>query len=69
MRLLTPKILMVRDIGRDLVGFAEERDIEAILLAGRWEASRHGFLSKDEREVALKAKGTVVVILPPARAE
>ena len=67
MRLLTPKILMVRDIGRDLVTFAEERDIEAILLAGRWEASRHGFLSKDEREVARKAKGTVVVILPAAK--
>jgi len=67
MRLLTPKILMVRDIGRDLVTFAEERDIEAVLLAGRWEASRHGFLSKDEREVARKAKGTVVVILPAAK--
>jgi hypothetical protein len=68
-RLVTPKILMVRDIGRDLVEFAEERDIEAILLAGRWEASRHGFLTKDEREVALKAKGTVVVILPPAKSD
>ena len=67
LRLLTPKILMVRDIGKDLVAFAEERGIEAILLAGRWEASRHGFLSKDEREVALKAKGTVVVILPAAK--
>ncbi len=69
MRLLTPKILMVRDIGKDLLAFAEERDIEAILLAGRWEASRHGFLSKDEREVARRAKGTVVVSLPPAKAE
>ena len=69
LRLLTPKILMVRDVGKDLVAFAEERGIEAILLAGRWEASRHGFLSKDEREVALKAKGTVVVILPAAKSD
>jgi len=69
MRLLTPKILMVRDIGRDLVEFADERDTEAILMAGRWEASRHGFLSKDEREVAMKAKGTVVVVLPAAKPE
>ncbi len=68
-RLITPKVLMVRDIGRDVVDFAAERDIEAVLIAGRWEASRHGFLSKDEREVALKAKGTVVVILPPAKPE
>ncbi len=64
MRLLTPKVLMVRDIGRDLVEFADERDIEAILLAGRWPAGGRGFLTKDERAVALKAKGTVAVILP-----
>ena len=69
MRLLTPKILMVRDIGRDLVDFADERDIDAILIAGRWEAAHRGFLAKDEREVALKAKGTVVVILPPTKPE
>ncbi len=64
MRLLTPKVLVVRDIGRDLVEFAEEREIEGILIAGRWEDARHGFVSKDERDVARKAKGTVVVILP-----
>ncbi len=69
MRLLTPKVLMVRDIGRDLVDFADEREIEAILMAGRWDAARHGFLSKDERQVALKAKGTVVVILSAAKPE
>ncbi len=66
-RFLTPKILMVRDVGRDLVDFAEERDVDAILLAGRREAARHGFLSKDERAVAVKAKGTVVVVLPAAK--
>ena len=69
LRLLTPKVLMVRDIGRDLVDFAEERDIEAILLEGRWEASRHGFLPRDEREVALKAKCAVIVSLPAAKPE
>ena len=69
LRLLTPKVLMVRDIGRDLVDFADERDIEAILLQGRWEASHHGFLPQDERAVALRAQAAVVVILPPAKAE
>ena len=69
MRLLTPKILMVRDVGKDLVAFADERDVEAILLAGRWESARHGFLTKDEREIALRAKGTVVVVLPPAKTQ
>ncbi len=69
MRLLTPKILMVRDIGRDLVEFAEEREIEGILMAGRWDAARRGFLSKDERQVALKAKGTIIVILPAAKSD
>ncbi len=64
MRLLTPKVLVVRDIGRDLAEFAEEREIEGILMAGRWEEARHGFVSKDEREAARRAKGTVVVVLP-----
>lgn len=68
-RLITPKVLMVRDIGRDVVDFAAERDIEAVLLAGRWALGRRGFLSKDEREVARKASGTVIVTLPPAKAD
>ena len=63
MRLLTPKVLVVRDIGRDLAEFAEEREIEGILMAGRWEDARHGFVSKDEREAARRTKGTVVVVL------
>jgi soluble P-type ATPase len=67
LRLVTPKILMVRDVGRDLVEFAEERDIEAILMAGRWEYRGRGFLPKDEREVARKASCAVVVILPPSK--
>ncbi len=67
LRLLTPKILMVRDVSRDLLEFADERDVEAILLAGRWEASRRGFLAKDEREIARRAEGTVLVILPASK--
>ena len=67
LRLVTPKILLVRDVGRDLVDFAEERDVEAILMAGRWELRGRGFLTKDEREVARKASCAVVVILPPSK--
>ena len=67
LRMLTPKILMVRDVGRDLVDFAEERDIEAIIMTGRWELRGRGFLTKDEREVARKASCAVIVILPPTK--
>ena len=42
----------------------EIRPGDAIVMAGRWEASGRGFLTKDEREVARRARCSVIVVLP-----
>ena len=69
LRFLRTSIVMVRDVGRDVVDFASEREVDTIILAGDWRLRRHGFLSKAEREIAAKARCTVLIALPPRTAE
>ena len=64
-RSMRPKLLVVRDTARDLVDFATERHVDAILMQGDWAEMRHGFLAQDEREIARRAKAAVIVTLPP----
>jgi magnesium-transporting ATPase (P-type) len=66
-RLISPKILIVREVGRDLVDFATERGVDVILLAGDRSAARHAYLGREEREIAKRARCTVVVVLSPRR--
>jgi len=66
LRRLTPKVVLVRNISRDLVEFAEQRRVDTIILRGDWAASKHGFLERRERIVASKTKCQVVVLLPAA---
>ena len=67
-RFLRPSGVMVREVGRDAVDFTTDRDVDTILLSGDWRQRRHGFLSKAERDIALKARCTVLITIP-ARAE
>jgi len=67
LRRLSAKVLLVRDSSRDLVGFAEDRRIDLIVLKGDWAANRHGFLAKTERRIAAKASCTVAVLLSSNR--
>jgi hypothetical protein len=64
LRRLSARVLLVRDISRDLLQFAEEKRVDMIILRGDWAASRHGFLPKRERIVAAKASCSVAVLLP-----
>lgn len=64
LRFLRTSIVMVREVGRDLVDFASERDVDTIILRGDWQLRRHGFLSKPEREIAMRARCTVLIALP-----
>jgi magnesium-transporting ATPase (P-type) len=64
-RSMRPKLLVVRDTARDLVDFAADRQIDAILMQGDWAEMRHGFLAQDEREIARRTKAAVIVTLPP----
>jgi hypothetical protein len=66
LRRLTPRVLLVRDIARDLLDFAESRRVDLMMFEGDWVASRHGFLHKKERKVAARATSIVVVLLPAA---
>lgn len=65
-RLAKPKVLIVREVARDLVDFADERGFEAILMQGDWTMRRNGFLQEEEREVAKRTRAAVVVALPAA---
>jgi len=68
-RLAKPKLLIVREVARDLVDFADERNVEAILMQGDWAKRRTGFLEEEEREVARRTGAAVVVVLPAAKSE
>jgi hypothetical protein len=65
LRFLRPSIVMVREVGRDVVDFASERNVDTIILAGDWRLRRQGFLTKAEREIAARAQCPVLIALPP----
>jgi magnesium-transporting ATPase (P-type) len=67
LRSLSTKILLVRDVSRDLVQFAEERRADLILFRGDWTAIRRGFLTEKERKIAANTSTPVLVLLPPAK--
>ncbi len=68
LRGMSEKVLLVREVARDLVDFAEEREVDAIILSGDWRARRRGFLEKEERSIASRAACGIIVVLP-ARSE
>ncbi len=63
---LSARVLLVRDISRDVVEFAEQRRVDMILFRGDWSTIRTGFLNEKERRIAYGAPGQVMVLLPPA---
>jgi nucleotide-binding universal stress UspA family protein len=69
LRFLRPSIVMVREVGRDVVDFAKERDVDMIILRGDWRQRRQGFLGKAEREIAARALCTILITIPPRRSE
>lgn len=67
LRHLSAKVLLVRDVSRDLVQFAEERRADMILFRGDWSAIHRGFLTETERKIAANAPTRVLVLLPSAK--
>ncbi|HKW43611.1 MAG TPA: hypothetical protein VJP06_05425, partial [Thermoplasmata archaeon] len=65
-RALTANVLLVRDIGRDVVDFATERDVDVIVIPAFRGYGRHDFLTKEKREIVQRARCTVVVVVEPA---
>jgi magnesium-transporting ATPase (P-type) len=66
-RTLSAKVLLVRDVSRDLVEFAKERRADMILFRGDWNAIRRGFLTEKERRIAANAPSYVLLMLPPTK--
>jgi Ca2+-transporting ATPase len=66
LRRLSARVLLVRDISRDVVEFAEQRRVDMIIFRGDWSSIRGGFLNEKERRMAEGAPGQVMVLLPPA---
>ncbi len=64
-RVLTPRLLLVRDVARDIVDFADQRDVEVIIVHAGPRARAHRLLAKEEREIARSARCTVVVLFTP----
>jgi hypothetical protein len=62
---LSARVVLVRNISRDLALFTEERRIDMIILRGDWVAIKRGFLSKKERELVARAPCRVAVLVPP----
>ena len=63
-RLLSPRILVVREVGRDLGDFARERKVDIVLLAGDRKQAHRGFLDREEREIARRSPCATVIVLP-----
>lgn len=67
LRRLSARVLLVRDISRDLVEFANEKRVDMILFKGDWAETRRGFLTEKERRIAAHAPSYVLVLLPPTK--
>ncbi|MEM1994166.1 MAG: universal stress protein [Nitrososphaerales archaeon] len=64
-RLFTPRILPVRDIGRDLAEFAAEEGVELIIIGCDKPGRLGPVLTKDEYAIVKKAGCVVLVVIPP----
>jgi magnesium-transporting ATPase (P-type) len=64
-RAITPRLLLVRDVAKDIVDFAAERGTEVIIVHAGPRSRAGRALAKDEREMAQGARCAVVVLLTP----
>jgi len=64
-RLFTPRILPVRDVGRDVAGFALDEGIELIIMGSDKPGRLGPVLTKDEYAVVKKVGCVVLVVIPP----
>jgi len=64
-RLFTPRILPVRDVGRDVASFALDEGVELIIMGSNKPGRLGPVLTKDEYAVVKKAGCVVLVVFPP----
>ncbi len=65
-RLITPKIVPVREVGTDVAGFIKDSKIDVLVMFSGRETGFYSFLTKDEYEIVSKSPCVVIVTLPAA---
>ena len=63
-RLISPKILPVREVGKDVAQFIKEKEIDVLVMYSNRETGFYSFLTKDEYEVVKKSPCVVIVTVP-----
>jgi len=62
-RLVHPMVLPVHHAGSDIADFAKNREVDLIMMEGRWRRKGQGILTQVEKDIVAKASCTVVVIM------
>jgi nucleotide-binding universal stress UspA family protein len=65
-RFINPKILPVREVGRDVAQFVRDKRIDILVMFCKRGTGFYSFLTKDEYDIVSKSPCVVVVALPGA---
>jgi len=63
-KLIQPMVLLVHHTGGDIAAFAKNRNVDLLLMEGKWKPEGEAILSKVERDIAARAGCTIVVTMP-----
>ena len=63
-RLISPKILPVREVGNDVAQFIRERRIDVLVMYSNRETGFYSFLTREEYEIVRRSPCVVIVTVP-----
>lgn len=63
-RLISPKILPVREVGNDVAQFIKDKKIDVLVMFSNRETGFYSFLTRDEYEIVRKSPCVVIVTVP-----
>ena len=63
-RLISPKILPVREVGNDVAQFINEKKIDVLVMFSGRETGFYSFLTKEEYEIVRRSPIVVIVTVP-----
>jgi nucleotide-binding universal stress UspA family protein len=63
-RLISPKLLPVREVGGDVAQYVKDRQIDVLVIYSRRETGFYSFLTKDEYEIVRTSPCVVIVTVP-----
>lgn len=63
-RLISPKILPVREVGNDVAQFLREKQIDVLVMYSNRETGFYSFLTREEYEIVRRSPCVVIVTVP-----